>query len=502
MQNLSNILTKVAAAVLAVVLATGCIFEKECPVDCTKDVMVLLKLSVDDLQTKADETEAESMLKTVRIYAYDQVGRQIGYADDATATDGSFHMVLTVPEGQETLIADFYAVANEGAMTNLSYTAGGATGNAFKTAMTLEELHAALFAVSSANDSEFLEENGIPMCGYIIDKTLNLNVGTQHLDTVGDHAPGFTLNDEIALVLNRTLAKVAVYAAELGSATGTTTAPKITIDGISVSNVISNALVIGGTTPTATVDGGYAMLSSSASVTNTIVDEAAASVYQDDANYTPVAMAYFAENAAGSNNWLTADAAGAGMVLNITYTAGGTQKTQPIYMPAIQRNHFYKVLCRITAGGEMLLDLEVLEWDDATKQTVDFQDNVSLTGFGWNGGTHDPDNAKVTFGAAADQTASFHFTLETPKGGTWYATIAEGDLQNFAFVVDGTETRTVSGNITGEEATITIKTLQQLSIGEAKSVKIRLVAATADNSRTLTVKFGTHDYYTIEQKYN
>jgi len=505
MQRITDIITKVAAAVLAVVLAAGCIFEKESPMGegRKKDVMVLLNISAKDLiQTKADDVDPETVLNTVRIYAYDQDGVQIGYADNSTANGNAFHMVLTVPDGQATETVDFYAVANEGAMTDLTYTVGSVTETALKQTMSLAELQAVLFSISSANTADFVAANGIPMSGYLPDKELNLNEGTEHRGTVGGHAPGFTLNQAINLDLTRTLAKVAVYAAEVGNATGTTTSPKIAITGITVSNVISqSSLLVPSTYPSGIVDGGYAMHSTSTSVTNTVADDAAAEVYENDANFTKIDSAYFAENPVGSSDWTKAATAGTGMVLNISYTAGGSAKTQSIYMPAIERNHFYKVLCRISAGGELLLDLEVLDWDDAEDQTIDFQDNVSLTDYGWTGGTQDAANAKLTFGSAAGQTATFNFTLETPKNGKWYATIAEGDIQNFAFVSGGAEVKTVSGNITGQEQSFTIKTLETLSLGETKSVKIRFVALTENNSRSLTVKFGTHDYYTIEQRY-
>ena len=124
MKNFRNIFLKTAAAALAVTLAAGCVFEKEGPSALTKDVMVLLDVSTSDMLTKAvidggneGPTTAEENISPVRISAFDSTtGKQIGYADNDNKNDGKFHMVLQVPEGAATMTADFYVVANEGAM--------------------------------------------------------------------------------------------------------------------------------------------------------------------------------------------------------------------------------------------------------------------------------------------------------------------------------------------------------------------------------------------------
>jgi hypothetical protein len=175
-------------------------------------------------------------------------------------------------------------------------------------------------------------------------------------------------------------------------------------------------------------------------------------------------------------------------------------------MPPIVRNTWYKVLARITAGKEIKLDIVALPWDDAKDQTIDFLDNVTLKNSAWDNGdgfTDDSQKAILSFGPGNDKAATFKFTLDTPRGGTWYATIAEGDIQNFAFIDKNNNlVKTVSSDITGAEQSFTIKPLESLSMGEKKSVKLRLVAVTEDQSRSLTVKFGSKDFYTIEQAYN
>ena len=130
-----NIILKVAAAVLAMLLATSCIFEKEEIAGKKRDVMVLLDINTagmvatraaeDEAEAEGDEAEdttemptpEEEALNTVRVYAYDDSNDNlIGYADNSAANDGVFHMVLRVPEGLETIVADFYVVANEASM--------------------------------------------------------------------------------------------------------------------------------------------------------------------------------------------------------------------------------------------------------------------------------------------------------------------------------------------------------------------------------------------------
>ena len=232
----------------------------------------------------------------------------------------------------------------------------------------------------------------------------------------------------------------------------------------------------------------------------------------DNGEYQWVASTFLLENdkvAVVNSNYSEVTTDNGGYYMAITYQVDSNEKvTNYVAMPKVVRNHDYQVNATVDAGGRLNLNLKVKDWTDAAKiPDVNYEDNVTIKGgLTWSGdGTNA--NSTYTFGPNAGQTAICSFTLETPKGGTWYAELAEGDINDFAFVTDenGTKTtsKTVSGSITGELASFTIKTLTQNSLDQRqKSVKIRLTAKTADG-RMLTVYLGDDiDYYTIIQTQN
>ena len=231
---------------------------------------------------------------------------------------------------------------------------------------------------------------------------------------------------------------------------------------------------------------------------------------ENSTSYAYITSHFLYENKIGNTPWNTTNPTAGGYYMDVTYNVGSGDKTERVWLPAVVRNHDYQVRALVDAGGRLNLNLKVKDWTDAEKiPDVNYEDNVTIKGgLTWSGnGTNDPANSTYTFGPNAGQTAICSFTLETPKGGTWYAELAEGDINDFAFVItdeNGTKTsKTVSGSITGEQASFTIKTLTQNSLDQRrKSVKLRLTAETADG-RMLTVYLGDDiDYYTIIQTQN
>ena len=231
---------------------------------------------------------------------------------------------------------------------------------------------------------------------------------------------------------------------------------------------------------------------------------------ENSTSYAYITSHFLYENEKGNTTWNPTTPTAGGYYMDVTYNVGSGDKTERVWLPAVVRNHDYQVRALVDAGGRLNLNLTVKNWTDAEKiPDVNYEDNVTIKGgLTWSGnGTNDPANSTYTFGPNAGQTAICSFTLETPKGGTWYAELAEGDINDFAFVTDenGTKTtsKTVSGSITGELASFTIKTLTQNSLDQRrKSVKLRLTAETADG-RMLTVYLGDDiDYYTIIQTQN
>ena len=231
---------------------------------------------------------------------------------------------------------------------------------------------------------------------------------------------------------------------------------------------------------------------------------------ENSTSYAYITSHFLYENKIGNTPWNTTNPTAGGYYMDVTYNVGSGDKTERVWLPAVVRNHDYQVRALVDAGGKLNLNLKVNDWTDAEIPEVNYEDNVTIEGsLVWSGnGTNDSAHSTYTFGPNADQTATCSFTLKTPKGGTWYAELAEGDINDFAFEItdeNGTKTtsKTVSGNITGEPASFTIKTLTKNSLDQRqKSVKLRLTAKTADG-RMLTVYLGDDiDYYTIIQTQN
>lgn len=471
MNRFFNIILKVAAAVLAMVLATSCIFEKEEIAGKKRDVMVLLDINTADMvATKAteDPTTAEALLNTVRVYAYDSNGIMIGYADNTTATNGRFHMVLSVPEGLETIVADFYVVANEASMLN------NTTAVALPQNVSITQLRALTFNA--------LGGTALPMYGIVEDVTLNLNAGQQHLDSKGGHQPGFILNQEeaIEVSLTRSLAKIAVYAAEKGNSTKN----NVKINSVKLVDVLNSSyLFTNANYPTATPQ--EVVLSNTQVTVDKKLNSTAATDRQNTENYTPITSAphYIHENPVGKK-----------LVVNYE-TGSGVKKNAEITMPEIVRNTFYKVLCLVKADGEMSLELVVADWEEGTGKSVDFKDLPEYKkDFKWNnviGNTYQ-------FGVSANEEVKCTFEITSPVDGMWYATLTDGDVQNYAFKENGLTT--ICGEISDNKHSFTLMTLNSNhNTGSSRRVKL-VITVVNSKGRSMVLRFNDNEgFFIVEQ---
>jgi hypothetical protein len=469
MNRFFNIILKVAAAVLAMVLATSCIFEKEEIAGKKRDVMVLLDINTADMvATKAteDPTAAEALLNTVRVYAYDSNGIMIGYADNTTATNGRFHMVLSVPEGLETIVADFYVVANEASMQNGENAIALHRNNSKQSLMELT--------------FNALAGTALPMYGIVENVTLNLNAGQQHLDSKGGHQPGFILNQAIKVSLTRSLAKIAVYAAEKGNSTKN----NVKINSVKLVDVLNSSyLFTNANYPTATPQ--EVVLSNTQVTVDKKLNSTAATDRQNTENYTSITSAphYIHENPAGKK-----------LVINYT-TGSGAAKNAEITMPAIVRNTFYKVLCLVKADGEMSLELVVADWEEGTGKSVDFKDLPEYKkDFKWNnviGNTYQ-------FGVSANEEVKCTFEITSPVDGMWYATLTDGDVQNYAFKENGLTT--ICGEISDNKHSFTLMTLNNnYNSGSSRRVKL-VITVVNSKGRSMVLRFNDNEgFFIVEQ---
>ncbi|HIZ01102.1 MAG TPA: DUF4906 domain-containing protein [Candidatus Bacteroides merdipullorum] len=141
----------------------------------------------------------------------------------------------------------------------------------------------------------------------------------------------------------------------------------------------------------------------------------------------------------GNQDWTypsTPEAEENGYLLTVHYqtSAGGTEKTQAIYLPKIVRNEWNKIFARVKSDGYEL-QLHVVDWEVEDIE-VNFEDNLSYTSGGWDEETIIGylDAEKTRVHVNPDETAVLRFTIQTPNTATWRAQLVGADINAFEFV--------------------------------------------------------------------
>ena len=550
MNRTFNITLKAAAAILAVILAASCVFEKENPVSKQQkqNVLVQIGVSTDGMaQTKADVITGtdqagegvDTTISTLRLYAY--IGNVLSgyaYVPEYSATDKIYMDLKNLPSSG-TQQVEFVAVANEGSMTgingiNIEVGTNSDGTISLPSNFGRNSFEGIIYTIANQGFTAKVDEKekvvGMPMYAT---KTVTIDVDKVVGDpnTADGHNGHFILQESVNLTLTRSLAKIEVYAAESASATtgknGTATT-SVTITGVSLANVPQSGNLFTAPAAGASItyttfkdaEGKETAYSGSFLKAGTVskkVNQGDANAIKDPANYTLVSNAYYlAENNKGdeakydygATDYTTGDAATKATVLKIDYSLDGgkTSKSGYVKMPQIKRNTWYKVLARIQANGELTLTLKVQKWSSGQIQNVNFRDEVTLSKASWSfdEGVKNGQNGNIIFGTAKDLSATYRFTLDTPVGGKWYASL-DGDIQNFVLETGEGDSKqsgkTVSGNITAQSTSVTVKTIVSNAEQGQKTATFKLIARTADETRTLTVKFDTDgtEYYTLIQ---
>lgn len=141
----------------------------------------------------------------------------------------------------------------------------------------------------------------------------------------------------------------------------------------------------------------------------------------------------------GNQDWTypsTPEAEENGYLLTVHYqtSAGGTEKTQAIYLPKIVRNEWNKIFARVKSDGYEL-QLHVVDWEVEDIE-VNFEDNLSYTSGGWDEETilGYLNAEKTRVHVNPDETAVLRFTIQTPNTATWRAQLVGADINAFEFV--------------------------------------------------------------------
>ncbi len=504
---------------LMLAAAASCVFEKEDPSRTEqqkyKYVLVQLGVNTDRMTpTKADGdvtgADDEAAIKDLRVYAYTEDGengakvlRGYFHAQDvdaaATATKPLL-MDIKVPfnEYGTTKQVYFMAVANAGGMTGTDGIIINSIGRDPQTgALVLPDSFGfGEFASIRYSVADQTFQNGMPMyCQTTTAVTVDLSAeGTPN--TEPGHNGHTKLPVKVTLDMTRSLSKIEVYAAEdAGAGTSGTSNAEIQITGVELMNVIADGPLFPAAASTTKLTTNPTLAGKAVALSASATDKAV------PAKYTKITDAYYlAENDYGDDGKFyygddldaiaTTDNLKKATTLKIGYKVGtnGDQKYGYVIMPPIERNTWYKVLARITAGGQMTLTFVAQPWNLVTEELT-YDDNVSVTEGKIEWSAEPNDNAEVV---TTGNDLSCEFTIATPSYATWHASFIplEGDQNAFGFVTtdDNLNVVTVptfSGPV-GSPAKLTIRPLVQ-NPTQTNKARLRIIVRT-NEGRTIVVK--------------
>lgn len=361
MKQINNIFRYSLLALLTIAVSVGC--QKElgefAPVE-KRNVVIEVSVSAGEL-TRAQSTDMEKVINTLRIYAF-YGDKLVGYLDrQQVLTEGEpFYIDLELP-ASGTHNVEFYVVANEAEMA-------------------YENLPISLDRNLSKSDLEAIKFTGLitrTMLPMYCKQTEAINVdnfsGTEN--SAAGHIGHIILSQKVTLNLTRSLSKLSVYAAK--------------IDGLASNPQILNVnLLAGGTREYSylfpqTDDilnavpsrmNNRVLLSSAATISKSIVKSDTAA-RENAANYNQVFTGvYLPEVVYGSNAWNVSSGNEREAVLHIEYSLGEGQELRNgyVYLPPVQRNHHIKVCILINAEGQIVITYTVAPWDDNATSVYTF----------------------------------------------------------------------------------------------------------------------------------
>lgn len=418
MDSIKIILGRIFVLVCLVGSLTGCNEEDRTPLSGERTVQVQL-----DVHTRAVDastgtpTAEESALHSLRIYAFSN-NNTVGhlYLTDGLNTSVSFLMDLKIKAEPAEQTLRFYAVANEGAMS----TPGNEKTLEESTSET--ELKNFTFTLLKTPTSD----NGLPMFAT---QEVTVHTDKASLQTQDNNHEGhYTLTEKVKFELERPVGKLDLFAAKVEGETKTltVTGAKILKEGTRMMNYLfpqtDKALK-----SIASKEWEINLsLVTGVNVNNELSENISETERKNPANYTPLLEVPFYpfETPWGSTSWNTpGDEKGA--VLQIDYKFGDKTNTGLVYLPRIDRNHYYAICCLMRNSGKITVEYVVADWDDGGNYELDFAYPTyvnpiePMEGASYNQPTvyynPDPDSDEGTFKAC--------FSLTAPEGQEWQPTL-------------------------------------------------------------------------------
>ena len=409
---------------------TGCYEEDRAPLSGERTVQVQL-----DVHTRAIDgtpTDEESVLHSLRIYAFSD-DKTVGHLHltgenlNNTTETKSFLMDLKIKAEPTDQTLRFYAVANEGAMSTR-----GEEGKLLNPSTTEGELQKFSFTELQTSVATY----GLPM--FATD-TVTVNTSSASLQTQPGHEGHFTLKEKVEFELARPVGKLGLFAAKVAGETETltVTGAKILKEGTRMMNYlfpqtdeVLKLIVPKEAEIILDLVKGYNVTT----LSENISDEDR----KNPANYTPLLEAPFYpfETPWGSASWnIPGDEKGA--VLQIDYKFGDKTNSGLVYLPRIERNHYYAVCCLMRNSGKITVEYVVADWDDGGNYELDFAYPTytnpiqPMEGASYSQPTvyynPDPDSDEGTFKA--------RFSLTAPVGQEWQPTLLNATPADYEITV-------------------------------------------------------------------
>jgi hypothetical protein len=354
MQKINNIILNAAAILIAVMVSVGCLEKEEIAAD-VQSVMIELSVSTEE-QTKATPTASENTINSLHIYAF-YGERLAGYISRGAITQGDpFYMDLELPETGIHEV-EFYVIAN---VAQMAYESGMVT---LSENMNKSQLEAIKFTSLTSGET-------LPM--YCKQKEeIDVNAVSSVSNATDGHEGHVILTKKVNFDLSRSLAKISLYAAKVK---GTASTPQILNVKILAAGIRAYSYLFPQSeqalNDVASRPNDRTILSSAVNV-NAEVDKGD----KEAANYDRIiADEYLPEVTYGSEDWSVSSGNEREVVLRVEYalSAEGEVRTGFIYMPPIVRNTHYKVCVLISSEGQIIVNYEVLEWEDNIMYDIQF----------------------------------------------------------------------------------------------------------------------------------
>ena len=376
----TNIHSKIALIAGMALTLTACIKEDEPLMSRESTEAVTVQLSVNtgamSRAAEVDPGDDEKKIYSLRVYVFTKDGKKAGhfYTENADGNiPAPLYMDMVVYSEPEQEVR-FYVVANEDAVVVPSTSTS--TSTSFEWTADLTEAQINDYYFTSVGSS--IKTKGLPMYCKTDVITIDTSKGEVITEEKSEHYNHFKLDQTVSILLERPVGKLELFAAkETGeTATLTITSAQILSQGQTLRNyMMPQGVNLKGKELQWGMSGvAYSLLPSETTGTTVSATLAEGDDRSDMSKYTALmSTPYYAnENPYGSTNWAepgTNDGdATKGNILVVTYKLGNEDEaTGTVYLPPIERNRYYAVMCLIksAAAGGMSIEYSVADWDVA-----------------------------------------------------------------------------------------------------------------------------------------